>query len=164
MSLVFTVGTQVSGAGPLCGALVAAAQSQSEGETFSFGEGRFFIDGKAARAFTEFEFLYLEGGSLKLSPDKKRIVAVSAEGLKGELYKGRRTFKLKKAAMVGDALTFESQAISGTSFQFSGSVFNAATAEDNESIIGIKGRLSKFLNGKKVSEAQVTFSYLEPTD
>lgn len=141
-----------------------AVQTQSDNGPFSFGQGRFFIDGKAPRGFTEFEYLYLEGGSFKLSPDKKRMVADSHATLTGELYKGRRTFKLKRAAMEGDALTFESQAVNGVSFQFSGVVFNEAAEGDNDFVIGIKGRLSKLMNGKKVAEALVTFSYLEPED
>ncbi len=142
----------------------APVQIQSNDVTFSFGEGRYFIDGKAPRGFTEFEFLYLEGGSFKLSPDKKRMVADSPTALKGELYKGRRKFKLRKATMEGDTLTFDSQAVGGISFQFSGTVFNSADVNDRDAVIGIKGRLSKLMNGKKVAEATVTFSYLEPED
>jgi hypothetical protein len=92
------------------------------------------------------------------------MVADSPKALKGELYKGRLTFKLKRVAMEGDALTFESQTIRGISFQFSGTVFNARPASDRDAEIGIKGRLSKLMNGKKVAEALVTFSYLEPED
>src|SRR5947209_815036 len=142
----------------------APVQIQSNDVTFSFGEGRYFIDGKAPRGFNEFEYLYLEGGSFKLSPDKKRMVADSPAALKGELYKGRRKFKLRKATMEGDALTFESQAAAGLSFQFSRTVFNARPPSDADAKIGIKGRLSKWMNGKKVAEALVTFSYLEPED
>ena len=161
VSMVFTIGAQVSGAGPVRRAIVEAAQQQLDDRTFSFGEGRFFIDGKAPKGFTEFEYLYLEGGSFKLGPDKKRMIADSPASLKGELYKGRRKFKLKTAAMENDEITFESQVNGGVSFQFSGAVFNGAAEDD---FVVIKGRLSKMLNGKKVAEAQVTFSYLEPTD
>jgi hypothetical protein len=164
-SLVFAVGTQVPGVAPVRRVIVEGTRRQSNNSDFSFGEGRFFIDGKAPKGFQEIEYLYLEGGSFKLAPDKKRMVADSPASLTGELQgKGRRTFKLKKATMENDAITFESQAIRGISFQFSGTVFNAATSSDEPAGVGIKGRLSKFMNGKKVAEAQVTFSYLEPED
>ncbi|HEX8844876.1 MAG TPA: hypothetical protein VF791_09550 [Pyrinomonadaceae bacterium] len=162
VSLMFTVGAQVRGAGPIHGAIAEAVQTQSDNRTLSFGEGRFFIDGKTPKGFAELEYLYLEGGSFRLGPDKKRMVADSPASLKGELQGKRgRTFKLKKAAMESDVLTFESQAIRGVSFQFRGTVFNGATEYD---FVEIKGRLSKLVNGKKVAEAQVTFSYAEPTD
>jgi hypothetical protein len=165
MSLVFAISTQVLGIGLTRRIIVEGVQRQSDSSDFSFGEGRFFIDGKAPKGFPEIEYLYLEGGSFKLAPDKKRMIAGAPASLKGELQgKGRRTFKLKKAAMESDAIAFESQAVRGISFQFSGTVFNAATANDEPASIGIKGRLSKFMNGKKVAEAQVTFSYLEPGD
>jgi hypothetical protein len=109
---------------PFCRVIVEAARRQSDDGAFSFGEGRFFIDGKVPRGFTEFEYLYLEGGSFKLAPDKKRMIADSPTSLKGELYKGRSTFKLKRAAMEGDALTFETQAINGLTFQHSSAVLS----------------------------------------
>lgn len=164
VSLVSTIGIRVLVAGPIYRPMAETAQGQSNNATLSFGEGRFFIDGKAAKGFAEFEYLFLEGGSFRLSPDKKRMVADSPATLKGELYRGQRKFRLKKAVMEGEALTFESQAVRGVSFQFSGAVFNAADKDDSDIVIGMKGRLSKLLNGKKVAEAQVTFSYEEPTD
>jgi hypothetical protein len=165
VSLAFAVGTQVPGVVPIRRAIVEGTQSQSDNNNFSFGEGRFFIDGKAPKGFPEIEYLYLEGGSFQIAPDKRRMITDSPASLTGELQgKGRRTFKLKKAAMESDAITFESQAVRGISFQFSGTVFNAATSSDEPASVGIKGRLSKFMNGKKVAEAQVTFSYLEPED
>ena len=91
------------------------------------------------------------------------MIAVRRASLKGELQgKGRLTFRLKQAAMETDAITFESVAVRGISSQFSGTVFNAATADHDPASVGIKGLLSRFMNGKKVAEAQVTFSYLEP--
>jgi len=165
VSLVFAVGTQLLGVGPNTGVIVAGTQGQSDTSNFSFGIGSFTIDGKTPGDFREIEYLYLEGGSFKLAPDKKRLIAVKPTSLEGELQGKRRlTYKLKKAAMESDAITFESQAIRGISFQFSGTVFNASTVKDEPVSVSIKGRLSKFRNGTKVAEALVTFSYLEPVD
>jgi len=162
-SLVFAVSTQVPGV-VLNGVIVEGTQGSSDGN-YSFGDGRFIIEGKTPKGFPEIESLYLEGGSFNLAPDKKRMIAVKPTSLQGEL-NGRRkpTFKLKKAAMESDAITFESQTVRGISFQFSGTVFNAASAKDEPASVGIKGRLSKFMNGTKVAEALVTFSYVEPAD
>jgi len=164
-SLVFGVGTQVLAVGLNSGVIVAGTRGQSDNSHFRFGDGRFTIDGKTPRDFREIEALYLEGGSFKLAPDKKRMIADKPASLKGELQgKGRLRFKLKQAAMESDKITFESVAVRGISFQFSGTVFNAATAKDDPASVGIKGLLSRFMNGKKVAEAKVTLSYLEPTD
>jgi hypothetical protein len=165
VSLVFAVSTQVLGARLISEVIVGGTQGQSDNSDFSFGIGSFTIDGKTPRDFREIEYLYLEGGSFKLAPDKKRMIANKPAILKGELQgKGRLRFKLKKAAMEGDAITFESLPVRGISFQFSGTVFNTATAKDEPASVGIKGRLSKFMNGTKVAEALVTFSYVEPGD
>ena len=163
--LVFAVTTKVPGVGLIRGVIVEGTQGQSDNSNYSFGDGRFIIEGKTPKGFPEIESLYLEGGSFNLAPDKKRMITVKPASLQGEL-NGRRkpTFKLKKAAMESDAITFESQTVRGISFQFSGTVFNAATAKDEPASVGIKGLLSRFVNGKKVAEAQVTFSYLEPAD
>jgi hypothetical protein len=162
-SLVFAVSTHVLGAGIISGVIVERTPGQSDNSDLSFGDGRFIIEGKTPKGFPEIESLYLEGGSFKLAPDKKRMIADKPISLNGELNGKRKpTFKLKKAAMESDVITFESQAVRGVSFQFSGTVFNATTARDQPASVGIKGSLSKFINGKKVAEAQVTLSYLEP--
>jgi hypothetical protein len=163
VSLAFTIGVQTFGADALQKVVVEAIQAQSDNGTFGFGEGRFEVDGKVPKGFTEFQYLYLEGGSFKLAPDGKRMIADSPANLKGELY-GRLRFKMKKATLEGDTLTFETQVVRGISFQFSGTIFNATTEKDQPATIGIKGRLSKLISGKKVTEAQVTFDYLEPED
>ena len=162
MSVAFTVGVHALGAASLHRVVVETAQRQSDDRTFGFGEGRFEID-KVPKGFTEFKYLYLDGGSFKLGPDGKRLITDSPANLKGELY-GRLRFKMKKAAIEDDAITFETQAVKGISFQFSGTVFNATTGKDQPVTVGLKGSLSKLLNGKKVAEAQVTFDYLEPGD
>lgn len=160
--LIITVGAYAFGAGT-SKSVVEVVQTQTDNSTYSFGEGRFMIDGKVPGGFTEFKFLYLDGGSMKLSPDRKRMISDSSASLKGELY-GRLKFKIKKATMEGDALSFETQVVRGISFQFSGTVFNARQPDDPNAEFGIKGRLSKWVNGKQVAEAQVKFFYLEPED
>ena len=98
---------------------------------------------------------------LKTSSDRRRIVAESPASLQGEIY-GRRKFKLKRATVEGDRTSFETQAVRGISFQFSGTVLNEARDEREPIYVSLKGRLTKLMNGKKVAEAQVTFGYLEP--
>jgi hypothetical protein len=123
VSLMFTAAAQVPGVRLVPRATIERAQQQSVNRTLSFGDGRFFIDGKVPQAFTDFDFLYLEGGSFKLAPDGKRMLTDSPTNLKGEVQgKRRRTYKLKKAMMESDSLTLESLAIRGVSFQFSGRV------------------------------------------
>ena len=134
--------------------------AQSDG-TFSLGDGRFEINGRAPKGFTDFRYLYLEGAVLKAGPGRQGLRVESPVSLKGELY-GRRKFKMKEAAITGDQLSFATQAVGGVSFQFSGTVSNAATEEGQPISPQFKGRLSKIVGGKKVAEAQVTFGWLEP--
>ncbi len=163
LCLAFVISAFALVAEPLHVAVIEPLPSQSDIESFSFGEGRYYIDGKAPKGFTEFEYLYLEGGTFNLGPDRKRLVSESHGGVKGEMY-GRLKFKMKRVFIDGDTITFETQAVRGISFQFSGIVFNAATERNEPITAGLKGRLSKWLNGKRVAEAQVTFDYLEPED
>jgi len=163
VSLMLTFGGQVSGARFVPDATIESSQQQSVNRALSFGDGRFFIDGKVPQAFTDFDFLYLEGGSFKLAPDGKRMIADSPTNLKGEVQgKRRRTYKLKKAVMESDALTLESLAIGGVSFQLSGRVLKGGPTDDD--FVKIQGHVSKYLNGKKVAEADVTLVWLEPGD
>jgi len=161
-SLMFTVVMPMPGARLVSGTVIKSAQ-QPVNQTWSFGDGRFFIDGKIPPAFTDFDYLYLEGGSFKLASDGKRMIAESPTSLKGEVQgKRRRTYKLKKAMMEADSLTFESLAIGGVSFQFSGRVLKGGPTD--EDFVKIQGRVLKYLNGKKVAEAEVTLVWLEPGD
>src|SRR6476469_7622019 len=83
-SLVFAVSTQVPGVG-LNGVIVEGTQGSSDDGNYSFGDGRFIIEGKTPKGFPEIESLYLEGGSFNLAPDKKRMIAVKPTSLQGEL-------------------------------------------------------------------------------
>ena len=163
VSLMFTLVAQVPGARLVSEAVVKGAQQQPANKTLSFGDGSFTIDGKVLQAFTEFEYLYLEGGPFKLAPDGKRVITDSRINLKGEVQgKRKRIYKLKQAIMESDSLTFESLAIGGVSFQFSGKVLKGGPTDDD--FVKIVGHVSKYLNGKKVAEADVTLVWLEPGD
>ena len=59
VSLMLTFGGQVSGARLVPDATIESSQQQSVNRALSFGDGRFFIDGKVPQAFTDFDFLYL---------------------------------------------------------------------------------------------------------
>jgi len=48
------------------------------------------------------------------------------------------------------------------SFQFSGRVLKGGPTDDD--FVKVPGRVLKFLNGKKVAEAEVTLVWLEPGD
>jgi hypothetical protein len=163
VSLVLMISVQVPGAWPIRWSISEEAQQQSNNRALSFVDGSFIIDGKVPPAFSDFEYLYLEGGSFKLAPDGKRMIADPSITLKGEVQgKRKRIYKLKKATMESDSLTFESLAIGGISFQFSGRVFKGGPTDDD--FVKIEGHLLKYLNGKKVAEAQVTFVWVEPGD
>jgi len=101
VSLMFVVAVEVYDARVGSSAVIENVQQKSL--TLGFGDGRFFIDGKVPPAFSDFDYLYLEGGSFKLAPDGKRMITDSPTSLKGEVQgKRRRIYKLKKAMMETD--------------------------------------------------------------
>ena len=136
------------------------ARAAQDDNLFNLGEGRFEIEGRAPRGFTEFRYLYVEGAQLRRGPGGQ-VTAAPPASVKGELY-GRRKFRLKRAGFEGSRFTFETAAVGGVSFQFDGTVSGALPDADQPLVPTFKGRLTKFMNGKKVNEAQVTFGYLEP--
>ena len=141
------------------GAVVARAAQDDN--LFSLGEGRFEISGRAPRGFAEFRYLYLEGTLLRRGAGG-RVTAESPASVKGELYRGRRKFRIKRAGFEGERFTFETAVNGGVSFQFDGAVSGMYAEADQPLIPVFKGRLVKLVNGKKAAEAQVTFGYLEP--
>ena len=139
---------------------LAAAGAAQDDNVFSFGDGRYEIEGRRPAGFNEFRYLYLEGGKFNVGRDG-RLSAASGAPLKGELY-GRRKFRLKSVAFDGERLTFETAAVAGVSFRFEGTGSNPNYQPDLPYTLTFKGRLLKLVNGKKAAEAQVTFGYLEP--
>lgn len=137
-----------------------AARAPQDDNLFRLGDGRFEISGNARRGFTEFRYLYVEGTLLRRGPGG-RVTAETPASVKGELY-GRRKFRMKRVGFEGERFTFETAVNRGVSFQFDGTVSGFYAGADQPLIPVFKGRLLKFVNGKKVAEAQVTFGYLEP--
>lgn len=139
----------------------ASAAAQDE-ETFMLGEGRFKIEGRKPPEFASVGYLYLEGAQLRRGGDFRRLAAVPPAAVRGELYGRRLKYKIRRAAFDGEKFSFETQPVGGISFEFSGTVFNGATAADQFISPAFKGRLAKLQNGRKVAEAEVTLGHLEP--
>ncbi len=59
----------------------------------------------------------------------------------------------------GDKLSFVTEKIRGVSYTFEGEIFVKDNAEKQESF---KGRLRKYVKGKKVAELKSDFDYFEP--
>lgn len=137
-----------------------AARAGQGDNVFSFGEGRYEIEGRRPPGFGEFRYLFLEGGRFRVGRDG-RLSPASDAPVKGELY-GRSKFRMKSVGFDGGRLTFETVAVKGVSFQFDGTASNMYSDPDLPVTLSFKGRLLKLVNGKKAAEAQVTFGYLEP--
>jgi hypothetical protein len=129
-------------------------------DTFKLGEGRFEINGRKPAGFPEIRYLYLEGPVLKAA-NGRRLLPQPPAAIKGELY-GKQKFRIKNTAFQGEFLDFETVAVRGTSFKFSGKVNNSVPDENRVIQPQFTGTLTKFVNGKKAAEAKVTFGYLEP--
>jgi hypothetical protein len=82
----------------------------------------------------------------------------------GELKAGG-VYKMSRIAINGENLTFETLALRGVSYQFSGTVMPENTGNPNDPGTSLlKGHLTKSLNGKKVAEADLELESVEGVD
>ncbi|MDT4966577.1 MAG: hypothetical protein QOJ64_1314 [Acidobacteriota bacterium] len=74
-------------------------------------------------------------------------------------------YKMSRIAINGENLTFETLAVRGVSYSFTGKLTfeNADTPNDPAASL-LKGNLSKSLNGKKVAEAELELESVEGVD
>jgi hypothetical protein len=121
--------------------------------------GAFVINGKAPKGFEGFESLSIETTKSKQNRDG----SLSAVPIKpqGEVdFKGGRRYKAKSIYLNDDQLSLETQAIRGISYKFTGSFLKKEAfyaTEPTEPVL--KGQMMKLVNGKKVSEAPMTFYF-----
>jgi hypothetical protein len=140
--------------------LLPTAGSAQDQDTFQLGDGRFEIKGRKPAGFTEFRYMYLDGATLKAAKGQ-RLLPQPPGTVKGEFY-GKQKFRIHRGVFEGETITVETVAVKGVSFRFQGRVSNGLC--DDRHIIEpqFKGILTRLVNGKKTTEAQVTFQWLEP--
>jgi hypothetical protein len=131
------------------------SDANSQPYTFDAGEGAYVFDGKPPRGFEELTALELPGVLLKLSDDGASIVSVSTDPQALVDTKGGRQFKARHATINGDQITFETVAVRGVSYQFTGRFVKKQVDKGQLLDATLKGRLTKLVNGNKVAEAQL---------
>lgn len=124
--------------------------------TFDAGEGAYVFDGRPPKGFEELTALELPGVLLRLGADGASIVSVSSAPQGWVDTRGGRQFKSKSAKISGDEITFETQAVRGVSYQFTGRFYKGQVDKGQLLDATLKGRLTKFVNGQKVAEAQLS--------
>jgi hypothetical protein len=117
-------------------------------------DGQFWILGDTPHDFSEF-------GAINLNAKRSR--QLPPQGF--ELNNGKRV-RFKTLTVKRDNFTFTTFEIGGASYAFSGKflkggVYSAGDLDDTIPVL--KGTLTKFRNGQKVAEANLTFSYFGGT-
>jgi len=117
-------------------------------------DGTFWILGDTPTEFSDF-------GAINLNAKRSRQLPV--QGF--ELSNGKR-LRFKTLSVKRDNFTFTTFALGDVSYAFSGKFLKGGVyyASDLDDMIPVlKGTLTKFRNGQKVAEAQLTFSYFGGT-
>lgn len=117
-------------------------------------DGTFWILGDTPNEFSDF-------GAINLNAKRSR--QLPAQGF--ELNNGKR-IRFKTLTVKRDNFTFTTFELGGVSYAFSGKflkggVYSAGDLDDTIPVL--KGTLTKFRNGQKVAEANLTFSYFGGT-
>ena len=131
--------------------------------TVSFGQkrsarfdpdGTFWILGDTPNDFSEF-------GAINLNAKRSRQLSV--QGF--ELNNGKR-LRFKTLTVKRDNFNFTTFELGGVSYAFSGKFLKGgvySAGDLDETIPVLKGTLTKFRNGQKIAEANLTFSYFGGT-
>lgn len=115
--------------------------------------GAYFFVEKPPKAFEDVDWI-----ALFAVDAKGHKVSLSGFLRLKETRNGRFVnFFLVKPSLSGHTLSFSTRAVRGISYRFEGKFMKLENLEDNE--IVLKGRLSKFRNGRKRAELVARFYY-----
>ncbi|HEY0321618.1 MAG TPA: hypothetical protein VGC66_11715 [Pyrinomonadaceae bacterium] len=116
--------------------------------------GYYFPQGKLPAAFSEIDHLMLSTIDINARP-------APLNGFIRPKARAGKDYKLVKPTMNGMNLSFTTQAIKGVSYKFVGAFTKLGDfpTDRPEGEVLLKGRLTKMLNGKKVAETNVSFTY-----
>lgn len=119
-------------------------------------DGYFSTQGKTLKGFEGFEGIQLT--TVKFMPNGK----TSSVKPRASVSVNNRNYNAASTALNGSSLSFETLALRGVSYQFTGA-FQKGSATDPKVMV-LKGHLTKSLNGKKVAERDVELEYEEGVD
>lgn len=137
-----------------------AEETAAAEEPEDWGEnGYYYIIGDAPKGFEDFAHLELRTHEW----DEKLEKPVAAKP-RGELWTEENEFKLSWLNLTGRRISLITRERKGVSYQFDGKFIEAETVkykykngEENYDDAFLKGRLTKWRNGKKIAEANVKF-------
>ncbi|MFN2595761.1 MAG: hypothetical protein ABR563_00975 [Pyrinomonadaceae bacterium] len=135
----------------------SAGGAGGQGYTFDAGEGAYVFDGKPPVGFAGLEALELPGVLLRLGANNS-IVSVSTDPHAWvDTRSGRQVkqFKSKRVTLNGDEISFETEAVGGVSYQFTGRFYKDQVDKGQLLNATLKGQIVKLVNGKKVAAAQL---------
>lgn len=120
-------------------------------------EGLFELQGKAPKGLEGFKSIVMT----TVSFTSQGAVPVKPTGN----VRAGAQYKMARITINGENLSFETVALRGVSYQFTGtlSMENAANPSDPSASL-LKGHLSKSLNGKMIAEADVSLESVEGVD
>jgi hypothetical protein len=130
--------------------LVRASAGQATVDVF----GYYFPQGKLPAAFSEIDHLMLS-----TIDDNARPAPLN--GWIRPKRKAAKDYKLVKPKLDGKNLNFTTQAVRGVSYSFEGAFTKLGNfpTDRPEGEVLLKGHLIKMLNGEKVAETDVSFTY-----
>jgi len=127
------------------GFAVDDVQAQAENDIF----GYYTIDGRAPAAFADISEIHLAGS---YGAERKPPVHGMIRPKKG------KDFPLLKPKLVGKNISFETKAVGGISYKFTGAFIKFPNNEAQQGVI-LRGVLQKFKGKTKIAEARVGFTY-----
>lgn len=129
-----------------------AASYLAAGDVF----GYFFIKGKAPVGFTNIEYLSLGGDG--------EFGAGAKPPYYGDIHltgKGKTTYLLLKPTLVGNSLSFQTEAVAGVSYKFEGTLTQTdfTNNEPDGDAVVLTGTMTKLKKGKSIGQAKLKFTW-----
>lgn len=125
-----------------------------DAEFFDPNNGVFYISGDKPRGFQDIEETYIQTKDLD---DRKTAVKPN-----GSIREGRQEFAMRNIVYDGKHWSYETVTIGGVSFRFDGDFSKIELDEhgiqNGENIL--RGRLTKFVDGQKMAETDLVFSFV----
>lgn len=112
-------------------------------------EGYYLLHGPAPKGFENVDHLALFLGAGKAA-------GTPASGL---YLKNNSVYRLRSPSISRERLAFTTTAVRGISYAFDGRFLSPTPAEADPDTPVLTGRLSKFLNGRKTAEGEVSWTY-----
>lgn len=129
-------------------------------------EGVYTVDGDLSPAFREFELFTINNKKLDVECDAKDFGSLIAptgsviETAAGSTASAGRSLKFQRIEIANTKIYFATEAVNGSRYEFEGNYLvngNFYTLDPDAKVL--RGTLSKFQDGRKVAETEVSFTW-----